>query len=102
MTPFHTTLRLLIKTRFKNQTEFAAAVGNSQTYISRLMRGMQPVEYKTLLRWARVLRLTPALTHEFVDTAMITRGEIPKDLLSEPDRLLEAFKGLRRGDQERC
>lgn len=61
------------------QKAFAAKVGISQPYLSRLLRGDRAIPYKGVEDWPGILGLTQAEAQEFLLAADLTRT--PKRVL---------------------
>ena len=62
---------------------------------SKIERGIisPPHDKTTLSKWAEALQLSTTETERFIDQAVIAKGQIPKDLLSDKKivKLLPAF-----------
>ena len=62
---------------------------------SKIERGIisPPADENTLIKWAKILRLTVKKTKEFTDEARVAQGIIPQDILSRPNavKYLPAF-----------
>lgn len=63
----------LIKAKYRNQTQFAYAVGNDNGYVSKIINGESPAPTEELLqRWARALDLSGPMLDDFLFAADLT------------------------------
>jgi transcriptional regulator with XRE-family HTH domain len=89
---FGATINKLRLARKQTLRQFCVEFGHDPSNWSKIERGVNPPpkDEATLIRWAADLGLKPGTGewNEFMDEAAVSRGQIPKDLMTD-EKLVE-------------